>query len=127
MGYDHVIPEFICRFKKLNNKNFTIRGTGKETRSFIFIDDFISAFDLILKKGKHLNIYNIGTDEEIKIRQLALKISKFFNKKIILRIIKIAKGSTKHRCPNILKITKLGFRQKCNLNFGLHKTIDWYS
>ena len=39
---------------------------------------------------------------------------------------KIAKGSTKRRCPNILKITKLGFRQKCNLNLGLHKTIDWY-
>ena len=129
MGYDHVIPEFINRFKKMKKKDnkFEIKGSGNETRSFIFIDDFVSAFDLILKKGKHLNIYNIGTDEEIKIRQLALKISKFFNKKIILRRIKIAKGSTKHRCPNILKITKLGFRQKCNLNFGLHKTIDWYS
>ena len=129
MGYDHVIPEFINRFKKMKKKDnkFEIKGSGNETRSFIFIDDFVSAFDLILKKGKHLNIYNIGTDEEIKIRQLALKISKFFNKKIILRRIKIAKGSTKHRCPNILKIKKLGFKQKCNLNFGLHKTIDWYS
>jgi len=128
MGYDHVIPEFINRFIKMNKKDnkFKIKGSGKETRSFIFIDDFVSAFDLILKKGKHLNIYNIGTDEEIKIKHLALKISKFFNKKIIFRRTKIAKGSTKRRCPNILKITKLGFRQKCNLNLGLHKTIDWY-
>ena len=128
MGYDHVIPEFINRFIKMKKKDkkFEIKGSGKETRSFIFIDDFVSAFDLILKKGKHLNIYNVGTDEEIKISHLALKISKFFNKKIILRRSKIAKGSTKRRCPNILKITKLGFRQKCNLNLGLHKTIDWY-
>ena len=112
----------------MKNKDykFEIKGSGNETRSFIFIDDFVSAFDLILEKGKHLNIYNIGTNEEIKIRHLALKISKFFNKKIILRKTKIAKGSTKHRCPNILKITKLGFRQKCNLSLGLHKTIDWY-
>ena len=105
---------------------FEIKGSGNETRSFIFIDDFVSAFDSILKKGKHLNIYNIGTDEEIKISHLALKISKFFNKKIILRKTKIAKGGTKHRCPNILKITKLGFKQKCNLNLGLSRTIDWY-
>ena len=70
---------------------------------------------------------NIEKLKENKKRHLAIKISKFFNKKIILRGIKIAKGSTKHRCPNILKITKLGFRQKCNLSFGLHKTIDWYS
>ena len=128
MGYDHVIPEFINGFMKMKKKDnkFKIKGSGNETRSFIFIDDFVSAFDLILKKGKHLNIYNIGTDEEVKIRHLALKISKFFNKKIILRRTKIAKGSTKRRCPNILKITKLGFRQKCNLSLGLQKTINWY-
>jgi len=128
MGYDHVIPEFINRFIKMKKKDnkFEIKGSGNETRSFIFIDDFVRAFDLILKKGKHLNIYNIGTDEEIKIKHLALKISKFFNKKIILLRTKIAEGSAKRRCPNILKITKLGFRQKCNLNLGLHKTIDWY-
>jgi len=128
MGHDHVIPEFISRFRKMKKKSnkFIIRGSGNETRSFIFIDDFISAFDLILKKGKHLNIYNIGTSEQITIIKLALKISKFFKKKIILRRTQIAKGSTKHRCPNILKIKKLGFKQKHDLNLGLLKTVDWY-
>ena len=63
MGNEHVVPEFINRFKKLRNKKFKIQGTGKEVRSFIFIKDFVSAFNLILKKGKHLNIYNIGTSE----------------------------------------------------------------
>ena len=128
MGYDHVVPEFISRFKKINKKNkkFIIKGSGKETRSFIFIDDFISAFDLIIRKGKHLNIYNIGTSEEIKISNLAYKISKIFKKRIILRKTQIAKGSTKRRSPNISKIKKLGFRQKYNLNLGLKKTINWY-
>ncbi len=126
MGNDHVIPEFINRFRKMKKKNnkFKIKGNGNETRSFIFIDDFINAFDLILKKGKHLNIYNIGTSEQIKISKLAIKLSKFFKRKIVLRKTKIAKGSTKHRCPNILKIRKLGFKKKYNLNLGLRKTID---
>jgi len=128
MGYDHVIPEFIHRFNKISNKNnkFTIKGSGNETRSFIYIDDFISAFDLILQKGKHLNIYNIGTDEEIKIKRLAIIISKIFNKKIILTNTKIAQGSTKRRCPDIFKIKRLGFKQKYNLNLGLRKTVNWY-
>ena len=129
MGYEHVIPEFINRFKKMKKKSkkFIIKGNGNETRSFIFIDDFISSFDLILKKGKHLNIYNIGTTERIKIRNLAIKISKFFKKKIILHKAKIARGGTRHRCPNISKIAKLGFKKKYNLNAGLSKTINWYN
>ncbi len=128
MGFDHVIPEFISRFKKINNKNnkFVVKGSGNETRSFIFIDDFVNAFCLILNKGKHLNVYNIGTSEEIKIGNLAFKISKFFRKKITLYKTKIAAGSTKRRCPNILKIKKLGFKQKYNLNSGLRKTVNWY-
>ena len=53
MGEDHVIPQFIKRFKKLGKrKQFLIFGTGKEIRSFIYIDDFISGFSKIFKKEK---------------------------------------------------------------------------
>ena len=126
MGNEHVIPEFINRFKIIGNKKFKIQGSGEETRSFIYIDDFVDAFDLILRKGKHLNIYNIGTSEKIKINKLAEKISKFFNKKILFDKKKIAKGSTKNRCPDITKIKKLGFQNKNTLMAGLSKTIEWY-
>ena len=127
MGYDHVIPEFINKFIKMKKKNhFQIQGTGNETRSFIFIDDFISAFNLIIKKGTHLSIYNIGTEEKVKITKLAQIISRFFNRKIVIRKKKIKKGSTKNRCPNILKLKKLGFKKKYNLQSGLYKTINWY-
>ena len=126
MGNDHVIPEFINRFKNIGNKKFNILGSGEETRSFIYIDDFIDAFDLILRKGKHLNIYNIGTSEKIKIKKLASLISKFFNKKIIFNKKRLAKGSTKNRCPDIKKIKNLGFKRKNSLKTGLLKTMQWY-
>ena len=61
MGNEHVIPEFIKRFKFLKGKKFKIQGSGNEIRSFIYIEDFLQAFNLLLNKGKHLNIYNIGT------------------------------------------------------------------
>ena len=88
------------------------------------IDDFLRAFNLLLNRGKHLNIYNIGTTEKIKIKDLAFKLSKIFKKKIFLKKTSLAAGGTKIRIPNINKIKKLGFKYKFNLNKGLKKTIE---
>jgi nucleoside-diphosphate-sugar epimerase len=124
MGNEHVVPEFINRFKSLKGKRFKIQGSGNETRSFIYIEDFLHAFELILMKGKHLNIYNIGTSEKIKIKDLAFKLAKIFKKKVLLKRTALAKGGTKIRLPNIQKIKSLGFKKKFNLDKGLRKTLE---
>ena len=123
MGNDHVIPEFINRIKKIKSNKFKIQGTGNEIRSFIYIDDFIEAFKIILKKGKHLNIYNIGTNESINIISLAKKIFKIFNKNPEIKKTPLKKGGTKIRVPDISKIKELGFKKKINLDQGLIKII----
>ena len=124
MGNEHVIPEFINRIKYVKNKIFFIEGSGAEIRSFIHIDDFTKAFKLLLKKGKHLNIYNIGTDERVKIKDLAYLIAKIFSKKIIIKHKPLKRGGTKLRIPNINKIKKIGFKKKLSLKEGLIKTIN---
>ena len=123
MGNEHVIPQFINRFKSLKGKNFKIQGTGNEIRSFIYIKDFLSAFNLLLNRGKHLRVYNIGTVEKIKIKNLAFKLSKILKKKIILKQSPLAKGGTKVRIPNIKKIKKLGFIPKFYLDKGLREIL----
>ena len=124
MGHDHVIPEFINQIKKIKkNDIFKIEGTGNEIRSFIHIDDFISGFDRVFKKGKNLEIYNIGTSEKIKILNLSKKKNKIFKKKINIKKTKLRLGSPTKRCPDISKIKKLGFIQKYNLEEGLKKII----
>tara|TARA_B100000700_G_C14997555_1_gene834630 strand:+ start:723 stop:1658 length:936 start_codon:yes stop_codon:yes gene_type:complete len=124
MGNEHVIPQFINRLKHLKGKKFKIQGTGNEIRSFIYIDDFLNGFNSILNRGKHLNVYNIGTSEKIKIKDLALKLSKIFKKRIMLKKTSLATGSTKIRVPNISKIKKLGFVPRINLDKGLKKTLE---
>ena len=125
MGNEHVIPEFINRFKKLRNKkNFLIYGTGQEVRSFIHIDDFVSGFDRVFKKGKNQEIYNIGTNEKIRISKLAKLIGKILGKSIKFKKTKILKGSPSVRCPNIKKIKKLGFRQNIRLKDGIKKILN---
>tara|TARA_B100001057_G_C22789692_1_gene927096 strand:+ start:528 stop:1481 length:954 start_codon:yes stop_codon:yes gene_type:complete len=122
MGYDHVIPELIMKIRTKGN-NLQVQGTGNETRSFINIKDFINAFDILLKKGKNLNIYNIGTNERITIKKLTNMMLKIFKSKKMIKYRKLAKGGTKHRCPDIKKISKLGFKQKIKLREGIYSLI----
>ena len=68
MGFDHVIPELMMKSLKAKNK-ITIEGSGKETRSFCYIDDFINGLIILIKKKINgFNIFNIGNDHEISIR-----------------------------------------------------------
>ena len=126
MGNEHVIPEFLNRFKKLKGHKFKIQGSGKEIRTFIYIDDFVNAFDLLLKKGRHLQIYNIGTTEKLTISNLAKNIGNLLNKKIQIQKSPLKKGGTKIRIPDISLIKNIGFKQKYKIKDGLRKTIDFY-
>ena len=125
MGYNHVIPEIIMKLIKAK-KNLVIQGSGNHTRSFCYIDDFVRGFNILLKKGRNKNIYNIGTQDEIKIIKLIKKLLKISNKKLIIKKTKEKLGNPSKRCPDISKIRKLGFNPAINLDIGLEKTFEWY-
>ena len=112
------------KIKKIGKrKSFLIHGTGNEIRSFIHIDDFISGFDKIFRKGKNTEIYNIGNSEKVKISYLVNLIAKIYKKKIKIIKSKLLKGSPSKRCPDIKKIKKLGFNQEISLRHGIKKII----
>jgi len=77
MGHEHVIPQFVVRMKECSERqphgviDFPIQGTGEETRSFIYIDDFIRALLCVMEQGEALGIYHIGTEREVSIGELA--------------------------------------------------------
>jgi len=133
MGWEHVIPQFVLRMKELckNNKDqkikFPIQGTGKETRAFCFIDDFIDGLMFVLEKGEHMNIYNIGTMEEIPIEQVAFEVGKHFGKEIEIVPGKEVEGSTNRRCPDIAKLKELGYKPKVSFEKGFKITAKWYN
>lgn len=132
MGWEHVIPQFILRMKEITEKedketiDFPIQGSGKETRAFVYIDDFVDGFIKILEKGKNMEIFNIGTMDEISIKDLAIEIGKCFGKKINIISNKLKEGGTLRRCPEIRKLKSLGYLPKINLSKGLKTTYDWY-
>jgi nucleoside-diphosphate-sugar epimerase len=131
MGWEHVIPQFVLRMKDAclqaaDPVLFPIQGTGKQTRSFIFIDDFIEALMLVIEKGEHLGIYHVGTMEEVTIEALAGEVARYFERPIAIVPSEPAPGGTSRRCPDIRRLTALGFVPQLTLRDGLHSTATWY-
>ena len=125
MGYKHVIPELII--KTIKEKKFlNIQGDGKNKRSFCYIEDFVDAFNVLIKKGKHKEIYNIGNTDEVNILGLSKLIISMLNKDLKTKISTKPFYNAMRRLPDIKKLNKLGYKPKINLKKGLKKTIDWY-
>ncbi|MDD5054955.1 MAG: NAD-dependent epimerase/dehydratase family protein [Candidatus Peribacteraceae bacterium] len=130
MGYEHVIPQFICRLQSMaaasDRMDFPIQGDGLQTRAFIFIDDFVDGLLLMYGKGSHMNIYNIGTMDEVAIASLVTTVAACMGRNI--RIVQGAamEGGTLRRCPDTRKLKALGFCPKTTLEAGLRPTIEWY-
>ena len=132
MGWEHVIPQFAIRLHALAAERpmgeiaFPIQGSGRETRSFCYIDDFIDGLILVQDHGKNCNLYHIGTREEVTIADLAGRIAARMGREIQLEPGPILAGSTMRRCPAVEKLEALGYRQKVSLDQGLIPTCDWY-
>jgi nucleoside-diphosphate-sugar epimerase len=132
MGWEHVIPQFALRLDAATKKQksgklpFEIQGTGKETRSFCFIDDLVAGVMLMREKGEHLGIYHVGSMEEVTIAELAHQIAVIAGREIELIPGKPAPGGTTRRCPDISKLARLGYKPRVPLSEGLKSTLAWY-
>ena len=120
----HVIPALIRKFyeAKLNKKpNVTIWGSGKNKREFMHVDDLANAIYFLLKKNTKEYFLNIGTNEEISIKELASKIKKIskFKGKIIFD--KNKPDGQRRRILDSTKIKKMGWKNKISLDKGLSK------
>ena len=132
MGWEHVLPQFALKMNQLiqasdsKTIDFPIKGSGDETRSFVYIDDFIEGVMTLMDSGEHLNIYNIGTMDEMSIKDLAILVGKAFGKKINVLSGELASGSAPRRCPDTSKIQALGFKPKISLQEGIGILTEWY-
>jgi dTDP-glucose 4,6-dehydratase/UDP-glucose 4-epimerase len=132
MGTEHVIPQFIERMRGLSRMSaevvpFPIQGTGQETRAFAYIDDAIDAILVLLERGEHRGIYNIGTEEEVTIGTVATEVARYFGRRISIVPSPVPAGSTPRRCPDVSKLRGLGWSSHIPLRDGLGRTVAWYA
>ena len=132
MGWEHVLPQFILRahdaniLQKDGPLKFSIQGDGTETRSFIYIDDFVDGLVAMLDYGEHRTVYHIGTEEERTIRDLAEEVVRWFKREPEIVAGPLQPGGTLRRCPDISRLRGLGFQPRKTFKEGLQHTARWY-
>lgn len=100
---DHFIPEFI---ERANKGKYEIYG-GNNTRSFLYINDFIEAIIKLSKiESAQGQVFNIGNDKETRIIDVAYTILKLMNIKETIKVFDAPTGSVSRRKPDISKIKK---------------------
>ena len=106
--------------------DFPIQGTGDETRSFIYIDDFVRGLLRVIEQGERLAIFHIGTEREIAIRDLAHIVAAACGREIRVVPGELLRGSSPRRCPDVRKLRNLGFEPEVRLEEGVRRTAAWY-
>ena len=103
---------------------------GKQTRTFCYVTDAITAMFLVIIKGNNF-VYNIGNDKpEINMTKLHKHIEKSIKKKVVYKNISYPKNypqiEPQRRCPNISKLkNELNFSGKVSLNDAISRFYLW--
>ena len=131
MGWKHVIPQFILRAAGALAKGagpvpFTIQGDGQETRAFAYVDDVVGGILTMYECGSHREVYHIGNDYEVSIRDLVARLGTIMGGELVIHPSAGAEGGTHRRCPDISKMRALGYTPQVNLTEGLRQTAEWY-
>jgi len=126
----HVIPALIKKcFDAIDNgdKEIVIWGDGSPSREFLFVEDAAEAIVLAAEKYNNPEPVNIGTSNEITIKELVEKIVDYTGFKGEIKWDTSKPGGQPRRKLDVSRaLNGFGFSSKIDFDEGLKKTIDWY-
>src|SRR5208337_1249070 len=122
---EKLIPLFITNL--LEGKRVPVYGKGENIREWIHVLDHCSAIELVLKKGKWGEIYNIGSGIEKKNIEITEKILMFLGKdKSSVRYMDDRPGHDFRYSINSSKIRELHWKPQYSFDEALYDTVKWY-
>lgn len=121
-----VIPNFI--FQAINNKNLTIYGDGRQTRSFCYIEDMVNGLIKIMNSNDTLiGPINLGNPDERSIIDTAKYIIKLSNSSSGLIFLNKPVNDPLRRKPDISKAKiKINWSPRIDFESGIKKTINFF-
>jgi len=125
----HVLPALIRRFYEAKDNNLpavTLWGTGQVYREFLYVDDLANACVFLMNRYDDQEIVNIGTGEDLTIKELAETIKKIIGYNGELNWDSSKPDGTPKKLLDVSKLEQLGWKYKTDLQSGLEKTFDWY-
>lgn len=121
----HVIPALIKRADQSDDV-FTVWGDGQQTRSFLYVTDFVEGILIAAERSENADPINLGSDEEVTIADLAQRIVNLVNPALRLEFDLSKPTGQPRRRGDHTKATELGFSPRVSLSEGLARTVDWF-
>lgn len=125
----HVLPALIRKMyeaKIANNKRVEVWGTGTPRREFLHVDDLAEACLFLMGRYNESIPINVGTGEDISIRELAEMIREIsgFRGDIVFNPAK--PDGTPRKLLDVSRIRNLGWYPSINIKDGINSTYLWY-
>jgi UDP-glucuronate decarboxylase len=124
--YGRVIPRFIMQ--ALESKDITVHGDGLQTRSFLYIDDWVNAsMKFLFANSPEHEILNIGSDSEITVIDLAKLVVETTKSRSRIVHTEAREDDPRRRSADLtLAKSVLGWSPEVNVREGLERTIKWF-
>ena len=125
-----VIASLMRKAMNYPREDFVVWGNGEQRRCFVFIDDTLDALDLLenyVKSKKKALAVNLGSENEVSIRELAEMIVKISGKEIPMKFDASKPTGMISRKPDLTRIRReLGWTPTTKLQDGLTRTYKWF-
>ena len=126
----HVLPSLIAKFhgSKEKSEHWVVKlwGDGSPRREFLHVDDLASALYVIMDRYDDEEIINVGTGEDITIKELAEMIVDVTGYKNEYEWDTSKPNGTLRKVLDVDKIKSLGWEPEIGLKEGLESTYEWY-
>ena len=124
----HVLPALISKFSdaKESGDFVTCWGDGSAMREFLHVDDLAEACFTCMKDYNSPEPINVGTGEDVTIKQLAETIAKIVGYDDIINWDTSKPNGTPRKVLNVDKIKSLGWEPSISLEDGIQSTYEWY-
>ena len=125
----HVIPALIHRMQKTienDEDKFIVWGSGSPLREFLYVDDLSNFINFIIDKEVENDLINVGSGQEISIKNLALLIRDLMGFKGDVIFDSSKPDGNPRKLLDSSVMSELGWKDFTDLIDGLKKTIEWY-
>lgn len=129
LNTSHVLPAMLRKFheaKLNNNAPVELWGSGTPMREFLFVDDMAEAVVFALENKLPEYLYNIGTGEDLTIKDLAETIQKITGHQGKISWDATKPDGTPRKLLDVSKMTQAGWKARIGLEKGIRSTYEWF-
>ncbi|MCK4600889.1 MAG: NAD-dependent epimerase/dehydratase family protein [Phycisphaerae bacterium] len=121
-----VIPSLIRKALNHPDEEYTVWGSGKQRRAFVYVDDVIESLLAVLEKGMGQGVIQIGPDYSTSVKEIAEKIVQISGKEIPIVFDTSKREGDLDRAADYTKAKRvLGWEPRTDMDRGLNLTYEW--